>query len=359
MMRSIDPTLQRQELAEQRRKVDFDTYDVTVDELIRRVAGKRIEIAPVYQRQFRWDASRQSRLIESLLLGIPVPPLFMATNLMPGESAQWEVVDGLQRLLTLVNFAGDEMARIAAKLTDAPLRLTGLDKLPAISETTFKDLPVDIRTTLEDRPVKVVVLNDKSDLQVRFDLFERLNTGGVVLTDQEVRECVFRGEFMDLLSELGGSPDFRTVVRLPQGRWKDGTPEDYVLRFFAFFERYTEFDHSVKDFLNDFAEFASKSQNQNERRVIFCRSFSYLADAFRDGIKTRKGITPVNLFEAVSVGAALALVQIPQLPRPATVPWLHSERLRGLTTGATNSRPRVTGRIEFCRDRFLGVPEDV
>ena len=110
--------LQRQQLAEQRRKVDFDTYDVTVDELIRRVERSRIEIAPVYQRQFRWDLVRQSRLVESFLLGIPVPPLFMATNQVPEEQTKWEVVDGLQRLLTLVNFAGNAKARQAG---DSPI----------------------------------------------------------------------------------------------------------------------------------------------------------------------------------------------------------------------------------------------
>ncbi len=80
-----DATEQRAELLAQRRRVDFDTYDITVDDLIRRVARRRIEIAPAYQRQFRWDASRQSRLVESVMLGIPVPPLFMATNIEADE----------------------------------------------------------------------------------------------------------------------------------------------------------------------------------------------------------------------------------------------------------------------------------
>ncbi|WP_426773552.1 DUF262 domain-containing protein, partial [Pseudomonas aeruginosa] len=87
---------QRLQLQEQRRKVDFDSYDINVDELVRRVAKKRIEIAPAYQRQFRWDGVRQSRLVESLLLGIPVPPLFMATNVDDLKGTTWEVVDGLQ-----------------------------------------------------------------------------------------------------------------------------------------------------------------------------------------------------------------------------------------------------------------------
>lgn len=222
-----NPSTQRTQLQQQRRKVDFDSYDITVDELVRRVARGRIEIAPAYQRQFRWDANRQSRLIESIMLGIPVPPLFMATNTDVEEGTSWEVVDGLQRLLTLTNFLGDSETREAARLYGKPLSLVGLEILPSLDRQTAAELPVDLRTGLEDRPIKVIVLNDKSDLQVRFDLFERLNTGGVRLTDHEVRESVFMGEFVDLLTEISGTEHFKTVVRLPRARQIDGTPQDY------------------------------------------------------------------------------------------------------------------------------------
>jgi len=174
-----DAAQQRSQLQDQRRKVDFDTYDITVEELVRRVAGGRIEIAPAYQRQFRWDPARQSRLIESLFLGIPIPPLFFATNIDEGEATRWEVVDGLQRLLSLVNYLGDSGARSVARLYDPPLRLVGLEILESLDGLTAEELPPDIRDILYDRPMKVIVLNDKSDLQVRFDLFERLNTGGI------------------------------------------------------------------------------------------------------------------------------------------------------------------------------------
>jgi Protein of unknown function DUF262 len=352
-MSKNDPVLQRSQLAEQRLKVDFDTYDVTVDELVRRLGKGRIEIAPVYQRQFRWDPVRQSRLIESILLGIPVPPLFMATNLSPDTQNQWEVVDGLQRLLTLVNFFGNEDSRKVAGLGDAALHLSKLDKLTELEGMTFEKLPEDIRTSFEDRPIKVVVLNDKSDLQVRFDLFERLNTGGIALTDQEVRECVYRGEFIDLLSELSQNQDFKTVVHLPKANWKDGTPEDYVLRFFAYLEMYKAFNHSVKDFLNVYIDSASKDPKKEERKAIFQTTFGFLAAVFPDGLKSRKGTTPINLFEGVTVGAALAIHMNPNLAVPQATEWVKSKELHNMTTGATNSRPRVSGRIEFSRDRFL------
>ncbi|WP_329552923.1 DUF262 domain-containing protein [Streptomyces sp. NBC_00696] len=353
MSTPVAPTEQRTQLAAQRRKVDFDTYDVTVDELLRRVSRKRIDIAPVYQRQFRWDKSRQSRLIESVMLGIPVPPLFMATNSASGEQTRWEVVDGLQRLLTLVNFAGDEKTRSAANLDGDPLRLTDLEKLTTFEGYAFDGLSEDIRTTFEDRPLKIIILNDKSELQVRYDLFERLNTGGIELTDQEIRECVYRGEFVDLLGRLAQDQNFNTVVKLPTGRQKDGTREDYVLRFFAFLDRYQKFDHSVKDFLDDFIADAHKSPRISPREAVFNSTFSYLASCFPDGLKSRKGQTPVNLFEAVSVGAALALRENPKLKVP-DMDWVFSDELRAFVTGATNSRPRVRGRIEFAKGKFLG-----
>lgn len=352
-MASADPAAQRAQLQAQRRKVDFDTYDITAEELVRRVSRGRIEIAPAYQRQFRWDPERQSRLVESLLLGIPVPPLYMATNVEEDEGTRWEVVDGLQRLLSLTNFLGDEQTRRAARLQGRPLKLTGLDILVALEGLSADELPADLRDGLLDRPMKVIVLNDKSDLQVRFDLFERLNTGGVKLTDHEVRESVFMGKFVDMLTELADHPSFKTVVLLPTARKLDGTPQDYVLRFFAFLERYQDFVHSVKDFLNEFCRDAAADPQLEIRRATFEKTFDFLARAFPEGLKSRMGTTPVNLFEGASVGAALALAVEPDLDLPRSVDWIHSPELKQHTTGATNNRVRVRGRIEFCRDRFL------
>lgn len=164
------PTALREELATQRRTVDFDTYDITVDELVRRVGAGRIEIAPSYQRQFRWDTERQSRLVESVMLGIPVPPLFMATNISPNERTTWEVVDGLQRLMTLVHFLGDEKTKARVGLELGSLTLGKLELLEHFNGKLSSELPSDIVDSFLDRPLKAIILNDKSDLQVRYDL---------------------------------------------------------------------------------------------------------------------------------------------------------------------------------------------
>ncbi len=277
----------------------------------------------------------------------------MATNVDAERGTTWEVVDGLQRLLSLVNFLGDDEVRAAARLNDGPTRLIGLEKLTELEGQSASSLPTDILTGLQDRPIKVIVLNDKSDLKVRFDLFERLNTGGIKLTDQEVRGSVFMGEFIDLLEELSEFDTFKQVVILPKAQQNDASAQEYVLRFFAFLDRYQDFDHSVKDFLNDYCEDGAASPKVDQRRKIFEETFDFLARCFPNGLKTRKGTTPVNLFEGISVGARLALVENAKTRVPSDLSWVHSEEMKAVTTGATNNRSRVTGRIERSRDHFL------
>lgn len=353
----MKPTFQdmRSALQAQRMKVSFDTYDLTCDELTRRILKKRIDIAPEYQRQFRWDDERQSCLIESVLLGIPVPNLFMATSSTPDEAIVWEVVDGLQRSLSIVNFIleGEQREELGLK---APLCLKGLSKLPELNGCCFSDLPEDMRSIFLDRPIKVTVLNDKSDRQVRFDLFERLNTGGISLTSQEVRSCIYRGVFLDLINELSSNVDFRTVVVVPKNRQSDGSLQEYVLRFFAYLNGVEGFKHSVKEFLNSFIEKGNQYDEEllDEYRDEFNRVMNYLARCFPNGLKRGgKGPTPANVFEGVSVGAAQALRVCPQLEVCSKNNWIDSKAFRGYTTSATNSLPKVKGRIAYAKEAFL------
>ena len=341
-----------QQLGTQRRMVDFDTFDIQLQELLRMLESGQISIAPAYQRQFRWDLERCSQLIESLMLGIPIPNLFMATN----EDNTWETVDGVQRLSAIVKFSGSDELRKTLDL-DGALALVGLQKIGKFNGLTFETLPSTIQQHIRTRPLKVVTLNDKSDKVVRLDLFERLNTGGVSLSKQEIRDCVFQGPFAVKLDELAATTDFRAVVKLTNKQMRDGTIEECVLRFFAFLERYKKFGHSVAEFLNDYMDHASRRSNSTLEQE-FRRTFKELRKCFPDGIRRpgRKGNTPLNLYEGVSVGAALALRKSDDLETGDLQHWLGSDELRTYTTGATNDRRAVSGRIEFCRDRFLGKP---
>lgn len=342
------------ELRLQRRKVDFDTFDIVLQQLLQMLVDGDIDIAPAYQRQYRWDDVRASQLIESLFLGIPIPSLFMATN----ENGSWELVDGLQRLTAVAKFCGDTYCRSAAKQPN-PLRLTGLKKLQSFNDLTFYDLPITIQKQFQKRAFKVVTLSDKSDKIVRFDLFERLNRGGIRLSPQEIRHCVIRGEFADFLEDAAKNTDFRKVVRLRTDQEKDATREECVLRFFAFLYDRKSFEHLVDEFLTSFMEKSDVEFSYDVAESEFKETFMQLSKAFPAGLRRAKrktGVTSLVLFEAVAVGAALAIRKSGTLDVSGLAGWLGHPNLQKWTTGATNNRPAVDGRIKFCRDRFLGIP---
>jgi hypothetical protein len=203
-----------------------------------------------------------------------------------------------------------------------------------------------------------VTLSDKSDKRVRFDLFERLNRGGVILTPQEIRDCVYRGRFSNRLEEWAADQNFRKVVKLTGTQELDGTREECVLRFFAFLHGYRDFVHSVVDFLNDYMASATESFDYKAGDNLFRQTFLELAAVLPSGItragKRKSTTTPLNLFEGVAVGAALAIKKNGAIHRNGALTSLGSPELKKHTTGATNNPFAVKGRIEYCRDRFLG-----
>lgn len=348
-----DTSALEQQLKTQRRSVDFDTFDIQAQQLLAMLASGQIKVSPAYQRKFRWKERQCSQFIESMMLGIPIPSLFMATN----EDSTWEVVDGVQRLSTIVKFAGEAALRQQLQL-NGQLILQELEKLTEFDSLTLDDFSDSLKLHFLTRPIKVVTLNDKSDLIVRYDLFERLNTGGVALSAQEIRNCIYVGDFADQLEKWAAEPNFQTALKLTPLQQKDATAEECVLRFFAYMHRYKQFEHSVTEFLNRYMEDASKKFDYAEGDAIFKKTFKAIARIFPQGIRRpgTRTTTPMNLFEAVAVGAALALQQNNRLHTAGLNAWMKSDELRGFTTGATNNRSAVKGRIEFCRDRFLGRP---
>lgn len=334
------------QLDAERRLVSFDSYDMTVRQIYEMFDENAIFVPDEYQRQFVWDETRESELIESIFLGIPVPSLFMATN----SDSTWEIVDGVQRLSSIAHFIGSEKAlnKISRK---SPLAIKELEKLSKLNHHTFSSLPKSLQLLFMTRPVRVTVLNDKSDLNVRFDLFERLNTGGVLLTNQEIRNCIYRGPFNDSLKKAVKFEDFLHVVRLREGDAKNGTAEEFALRFFAYLDRYQEFEKSVKGFLNDYMKENSSKTIAPKKLSLFKKVLSVLKDAFPEGV--RRGVinvTPVNLFEALAVGTALAINtgKVPDIEKLRGI--VDDPQLRRLTTGGTNNPRIVRGRIEYVRD---------
>jgi len=338
----------QKQLDEKRRTVAFDSYDITVKQLYDMILERMINIAPAYQRHFVWDTGRQSALIESLLLGIPVPSLFMATN----KDATWDVVDGVQRLRTILNFIGNEDDLKKTGIEFKQLKLHNLEKLEAMNGVVYEDLPKSMQIMFQTRPVRITVLNDRSDFSVRYDLFERLNTGGVTLHPQEIRNCVYLGEFNDFIKDLSQNENFRAVVKMTEER---GNYEELVLRFFAYYEDRENYSGSVKGFLNSFMEKKTKSfKNKSHFSKLFSDTFKFLNENLPKGIvrDARKNRTPAVLYEAISIGTAMAMESGVQIDGGVLVALLNDKELKKCTTGATNNKKMLFKRIDMVRDRL-------
>lgn len=336
------------EIQKERRSVSFDTYDITIKQISDMVSEDNIDVSPDYQRRFVWDEVRQSQLIESVFLGIPIPNMFMATN----EDSTWEVIDGLQRITTILRFVSPDLAKIDDKNL-GPLRLKGMEKIPSLNGASFEDLPSNLKLSFLTRPMRVTVLNDLSDYQVRFDLFERLNTGGIILHEQEIRNCVFRGRFGDFVKECAYSDNFISVIKRTDKTGR-GNFDELALKFFAYLEYREEFKHSVKGFLNKYMENKTKSfKNEPELKRIFDLTFCEIRKCLPNGIVRpgRANSTPLVLFEAIAVGVAEIIKQERCVNCEKLNELLGDSDLKHLTTGATNSFPKLVSRINLVRDR--------
>lgn len=331
-----------EQLQAERRKVDVSATSFSVRELVRMMVEGELNFAPAYQRKFRWKQQDESVFIESIFLGLPIPPIFVATN----TGFQWEVVDGLQRLSTLLHFIGNNSEDLMRIDKRSPLRIEGLSKVTDLNGKFFTDVPRALQIYFGRQPLQVISLTDKSDLEVRFDLFERLNAGALRLSAQEVRACVFRGPFNDFIEELSEWHEFRSLLKLSETKQKDGTYAEQVLKYFAYKYNGENFDGKVEFFLNDFMENVYRRHEMGGLRADFERAVGLLSEALegRELLRSNHPVTPLVQFEACLVAAGkLGDEGITRLAPPAN--WLDDEDLKKQSMGGTNSRASLNRRV--------------
>ncbi len=306
------------------------------------VGDGELNAAPVYQRKFRWSEKDESRLVESLFLGLPVPSVFVASN--PDFSL--EIVDGLQRVSTLVHFLAADEAALEKIGKSSPLKLQGLEKLKELEGATFSEVPPEIQRYFARLPLRITTLTDKSDAEIRFQLFERLNRGALALSAQEVRTVVYRGPLIDLIKELAEESGFRNLVKLESRAEEDGTRDELVLKFFTYLDWYDRYDGRVTDFLNEYAEANREAGDIQERRDLFQAvvagvSLAAGAPFLRKGYHS----TPLNQLEAVLVAAGRLLREGKDLRKDAKA--LRSDKkLRDASRAGTNTKPSFRRRIQ-------------
>lgn len=196
----------------------------------------QLDLQPQFQREYVWALRPElpSRLIESLLLKIPIPPIYFGN--VPG--GRLEVIDGQQRLTTLVKFVRNEFA------------LCKLQRMSSLNGKYFKDLTVEQQEKILREPIRSIEIDAAGNTELRYEVFERLNRGSMALNEQELRNCVYRGQFNQLLAELEKDLTWRKMKGGPiEPRFKE---REVILRFFAFANRLPQYTGNLKSFLNEY-----------------------------------------------------------------------------------------------------------
>ena len=335
--------------------LDF-TYSITsygadypVDSLVNRLRENKIRV-PTFQRGYVWSEKQASRFIESLLLGLPVPGIFLSKEI---DSADLLVIDGQQRLKSLLYFYDGIINDKVFKLKEVQKRFDG---------KTYKDLESDDRQRLDDSIIHATIVKQdepSEDNSSIYLVFERLNTGGLQLRPQEIRSAIYSGDFAMLIKELNEYPKWRSIYGIESSRLKD---QEFILRFFAmlFFRNY--YKKPLKGFLNTYM---AKNRNfqlndKDSLSEIFKQTVNYVNDVL--GKRAFRPIRSMNasIFDSIMVG--IAEMYIRKLKFPAKNVFLEkynellaNEEYKEATTAGTSDEPVVEKRMKLAINAFLDI----
>jgi hypothetical protein len=348
-----------------RNDIRTDKLDISFGELANLYESEELRVSPEYQRLFRWSSIQRSRFIESILLGFPTPAIFVAED----DKGVWELVDGLQRVSTVLEFLGvlkdaEGEPVQASQLVDPGKR----SKLPSIGGVSFAQLSLRTQLTLKRAGCRVEVIKTGSETKMKYEVFERLNTGGSTLTAQEVRNCVFRStapDFVDWLETLTQHPSYSSNLGLSDFQEKTRFDAGLVLRYFTMKNAYDEFEHDVEPFITEYVrDIIEKKRpfNRAQEEKIFRKTHDLIGSTmgeeawrhYRNGKHT--GPLSVYVFETVAVGIALnvdALSKLtPEKLRDKIISFKVSKEFSANTGAGANSKARLLARLNFAKSHF-------
>ncbi len=280
------------------RTVYTQGYDLSISTLKDQWDNETLTI-PEFQREYVWDNAKASRLIESLLLNIPIPILYFAET----QDAKWEVVDGHQRTLSIVRYMNNEF------------RLSGLRIQDEFKGLRFFEMPEREQRYLRTRMMRAIVIGADSHPTMKFEIFERLNTGGLALNAQEIRNAIFSGAFNDLLRELETYKEFLACLGLSRPR-KRMVDRELILRFFALRSDLSKYRTPLVRFLNNYmranrhpADEWLQQQGELFRNTVDLMSEVLGSSAFRvtdrQGVPRERNINKA-LFDAQTLAFSVA-----------------------------------------------------
>ena len=304
------------EIETARTEIVSDGYEMSIGEIINLYKDKEILINPAYQRLFRWDRTRKTRFIVSILLGIPVPPIFVYQD----KNGIWELIDGLQRLSTILQFM-DLLPK--SSNDESPLSLDATKFLPSLkdkkweptSDTSNDGIGTIQQLRIKRSRIRVEILKNESDPKAKYELFQRLNTGGAELSEQEVRNCVavmLNPKFHAWLNKLASNPDFRKVIDQTEAALERQMAAELALRFLVF----RKIDYQPGFDVHEYLDAAlitlamDESYDHTSEEEVFNETFKALSDALSDNAFKKwdgqafRGQFLLSVFEVVAIGVS-------------------------------------------------------
>lgn len=324
--------------------------DYPVDGLVRRIRDGSIYI-PSFQRAFVWDLKTASRFIESLLLGLPVPGIFLSRD---EETQKLLVIDGQQRLRTLQYFYDGIFHK-----TGREFALKDIES--AYEGVTYKSLLDEDRRRLDDSIIHATIVKQDEPTQDNssvFHIFERLNTGGALLNAQEIRTAMYQGEFNDLIGLLNENTYWRSLYGRVSPRMRD---RELILRFLALYFRGDEYTRPMKEFLNNYMGSNRHLQRQSadQIREVFIRSVETISKYIGSTAFRLKATLIAAIYDATVVGIARRLARgdihdFEELQK-RHADLLKDEQFIAAVTIHTSDEDNVANRIALATDAFADI----
>ncbi|BCE01279.1 DUF262 domain-containing protein [Marinicellulosiphila megalodicopiae] len=337
-------------------------WDSDVEGLVKRLNRGDIKL-PRFQRGFVWSPVEQSRFIESLILGLPVPNIFLALD---RDTKSLNIVDGQQRLKTLQRYLGGEFAISNSKKIHEDLRGCYYNRNVAKGKKSKILDDADERTLSDSILHSIVIKPDPSSDSLEYgqeynnavvQIFRRLNTSGKALQPQEVRSCIFYGAFDELIHELNDNKAWREFFGAVHGRYKD---VETILRFFALYENFENYKAPMPSFLDKYMEKNRSIDNvkKSELKDIFESVITLLLDACGPLLFKTSTTFLLSKFDAITVGLAKALHEGVTFENSEIISkveqLLENKAYIDSTVEFINDTGNVTGRIKAAIEIFKG-----
>jgi hypothetical protein len=339
-------------LEETRNTLSTDRLDMSFGEIMSMYDREEIIINPDFQRLFRWDTHQKTRFIESILIGIPVPPIFVAEN----EDGRWELVDGLQRISTIFSFFG--LLRSLPEKNN--WKMCEGDIAIELDNLSSKDLPLKFQLNIKRATCRIEIIKWNSAFDMRYELFNRLNTGGSELTDQEIRNTIFRGvsrDFNDFLKRCASYESFINIILPTERQLEQLYMDELVLRFCALTDFEEELSENISKQMTNYMKLAVTKQGIIPHlEESFINTINLLSPIGKDVFRGTNSVFSTSLYDCVMVGITkyydrykngesdLILKKIEELKA--------SDAFKKASGSASASKSRIIKRIEVAEEIF-------